>query len=143
MSNRESWVKLHTRELNHPQVLRLTWEERGIYWALHLLSRSFSDLKGYLSSDRNPMSDEDIALALHESTAEGIARIAYALEKLVIAGLLVWKDRLGYEIVYWDKNQAIEIREPKEKVRDRQRRSRAARVQDQPEPPTPIRKSAG
>lgn len=141
MSSRESFVKLHTRELNHPLVLRLSWEERGVYWALHLLSRSFSDLKGYLSSDRKPMSDEDIALALHENSTEGTVRIANALRRLVDVGLLTWKDGCGYEIVFWDKNQAIEIREPKDKVRDRQRRHRARqKKQAGTAEPTPIRR---
>lgn len=141
MPPRQDWIKSFARDLHDPVVLQLTPEQRWVWHAIQLLSKSFSELKGFLVSNGQGMHDREIAVALHFVTPPDQQMVVAALAACVDAGLLERTQHSGYRITTWNDRQAPEIREPVDNVRARMRRWRASKkAEEESSGVTPLRK---
>jgi len=73
MPPRQDWIKLYTRDMQDPQVRRLSLAQRAIYWQAQLVAKGFSETKGFLVNAGRGMTDDEIAVAMGEFTPAGLA----------------------------------------------------------------------
>jgi hypothetical protein len=124
----QSWIKAHTRALSSPQLLRLTWAQRGIWWSALLLSKHQSHVPGcFVDADDRPLPIDDIALALRARVKECRA----AFRAFVAVGLMEHDATQGFVITGWEKWQSGTATEGRDAWRERKRRQRERERREQ------------
>lgn len=125
MTASQQWVKSHTRDLNDPRYIRLTWAQRGILDALARWSKAQSTVPGLFVRDDKPLPVADIALGIGARSADDHRLIAAAFAAFVAGDLMTYDDATGYELAGWDKLQSGTATEGRAAWRDRKRAQRA------------------
>jgi hypothetical protein len=125
MSKGESWVKVHTGDLNDARHLRLSWAQRGILDATWRYSKAHSTVPGFFVRDDKPMTIDDIALGIGARGAAETKLIADAFAAFIEHGLLNFTPAGGYDVANWDTLQSGTATEGRDAWRRRQANKRA------------------
>lgn len=122
MPRGRAWLKMWIEWIHDPKMLKLTWAERGMWWALLSLAGECGAGGKLITSAGEAMSLETIERCLHIRKPEAKPLISM-IEKMENMGSLHWNADI-LTISHWEDRQITFPSERPEAVRDRVRRHR-------------------